>query len=92
MRHLTARKALPLHAGNWFYVNEIFQHIQDHQVRNRLESNQTKRFREYPNIPLAWKDMSWHDKRFIEEYMGNRTRMYYQQNMFFDEIGKKIYN
>ena len=69
--------ALPLHAANWFYVDRIFDHIQEHQLRNRAEMNKSKKFREYPNIPLTWSEMTWHDKRFIEEYLCNRTRIYY---------------
>ena len=46
--------ALPLHAANWFYKDEIFDHIKDHQIRNRDEKNESKKFREYPDIPLTW--------------------------------------
>lgn len=70
--------ALPLHGGNWFYVDRIFNHIQEHQERNRAETNSSKKFREHPNIPLTWAKLTWHDKRFIEEYLCNRTRIFYR--------------
>lgn len=35
--------------------------------------------------------MTWHDKRFIEEYFCNRTTMYYRQKNYFDSIGKKAF-
>lgn len=31
--------------------------------------------------------MNWHDKRFVEEYLCNRTNMYYQQKNYYDAIG-----
>lgn len=35
--------------------------------------------------------MTWHDKRFIEEYMCNRTNMYYRQKNYYDAIGTQAY-
>ena len=35
--------------------------------------------------------MNWHDKRFIEEYLCNRTKMYYRQKNYFDAIGTEPY-
>ena len=71
------RDALALHSGNWFYVDEIFKHIRDKQNINRIKPKDSNKFREHNNIPLSWAEMSWHDKRFIEEYLCNRTKMYY---------------
>lgn len=75
--------ALALHSGNWFYVDKVFDHIIAHQERNRKNPV----FREYPNIPRTWEEMDWHDKRFIEEYLCNRTSMYYVQKNYYDAIG-----
>ena len=55
-------------------------------MRNRVESNLTNKFREYPDIPLTWPELSWHDKRFIEEYLCNRTRLYYKQELYYDLV------
>ena len=65
--------ALPLHAANWFYVDRVFKRIQEHQDKNRLETDPKKKFREYKNIPDTWSEMDWFDKRFIEEFLCNRS-------------------
>ena len=33
--------------------------------------------------------MSWSDKRFIEEYLCNRTKVYYMQIMLYDSMADK---
>ena len=70
--------ALPLHAANWWYVDKVFHHIQGEQIKNRDVIDDTKKFREYRNIPLTWDELTWHDKRFVEEYLCNRTRVFYR--------------
>lgn len=84
--------AIALRSGNWFYVDRVFNHIQEHQQRNRNETDESNKFREYPDIPLTWEEMTWHDKRFIEEYLCNRTNMYYRQKNYYDSIGTKAYH
>ena len=83
--------SLALHGGNWFYINEIFKHIQDHQKRNRIQTNKALKFKEYPNIGLTWDKLSWHDKRFVEEYLCNRTSLYYKQARYYESIGTDAY-
>lgn len=80
-----------LHSGNWFYVDQIFDHIQKAQDKNEVEQDESKKFREYKRIPSTWAEMNWHDKRFIEEYLCNRTNMIYTQKNYFDAIGTKPY-
>ena len=36
--------------------------------------------------------MSYYDKRFIEEYLCNRTNMFYRYKNFYDAVGKPTYN
>ena len=69
--------AIALRSGNWFYVDGVFDHIREHQVKNRDEEDESKKFRDHRDIPEKWEHMTWHDKRFIEEYLCNRTKMYY---------------
>lgn len=85
--------SLELHAANWFRVDEIFKHVQDHQIRNReLPDDDTSKFREYENLPLSWDQMDWHDKRFLEEYICNRTKIWYQQKNLYDAINTDPYD
>lgn len=42
-------------------------------------------------IPLTWKAMTWHDKRYIEEYFCNHTKTYFKQSSFKDAIGTVAY-
>ena len=84
--------ALPLHAANWWYVDKVFHHIQGEQIKNRDDTDDTKKFREYPNIPLTWDELTWHDKRFVEEYLCNRTRVFYRQKIYYDRVEGDNYN
>lgn len=84
--------AIALRSGNWFYVDRVFDHIREHQQRNRNETDESKKFREYRDIPEKWEYMTWFDKRFIEEYLCNRTSMYYRQKNYYDAIGTQAYN
>jgi len=53
--------------------------------------NPSKKFRMYPPIPLTWDELSWHDRRFVEEYLCNRTSMYYKQARYYESIGTQAY-
>lgn len=69
--------AIALRSGNWFYVDKVFTLIQKFQEANEKETDVKKKFRKYRKIPDKWEYMTWHDKRFIEEFLCNRTNMYY---------------
>lgn len=46
----------------------------------------------YQLIPTKWSEMTDHDKFVIEEYICERTRFYYKDNLKHDDIGKIPYN
>ena len=49
--------------------------------------------REYPTLPKGtmFKDLSWEDKRFVEEYLCNRTEVSFTQENYYDSIGTVAY-
>lgn len=59
------------------------------------ETNETLRnnLREYPVLPsgVQYDDLSWADRRFVEEYLCNRTSLHYQQENYYDAIGTEAY-
>lgn len=49
--------------------------------------------RDHPTLPegVMFDDLSWEDKRFVEEYLCNRTNMDYMQENYYDSIGTVAY-
>ena len=88
-------EAIPLLSCNWFYVDEIFTHIRNQQLKNLEETDQEKRdkLRDHRILPegITFDELSYDDRMFIEEYFCNRTKMYYYQRSRYDAIGTEAY-
>ena len=89
------RDVLTLHSANWFYQDQIWDHIRNHQLRNLKETDPKIRdqLREFPVLPegIMYDDLTWEQARFVEEYLCNRTSMTYMQENYFDSIGTEAY-
>ena len=70
-----------MHAGNWFFQDEIWTHIRNHQIRNLDETDPAikNQLREYPTLKqgIMFEDLTWEDRLFVEEYLCNRTSVSY---------------
>ena len=87
--------AIPLHSANWFYFEEVVQHIRNQQLRrnSETEKDQAGQLREYRLLPegIPFDELAYDDRKFIEEYFCNRTKMYYFQRNRYDAIGMEAY-
>ena len=73
---------IPLHGANWFFQNQIWDHIRKAQLKNLDETDPKikDKLREHPTLPegVTFDDLSEEDKNFVEEYLCNRTDLAYE--------------
>ena len=89
------KDVLTLHAANWFWQSEIWDHIRKAQLQHLQETDAKKKdqMRTYPTLRegISYDDLTWHDRRFVEEYLCNRTNVNFLIENFFDAIGIPTY-